>query len=185
MKRAALHAVSLLPLFLALSIAAGEVPDPAADFDYLLGDWEFTAVSKQWGKFHGRWSAVKLVEGQILDEYRVLDGEGKTVYVTTTLRNYNEAKKVWDLVGADAGGGLRDAGTARRNGDEMHIDQTFGASGDQPSLWRIRYYDIRPDAFSWAGDRSADGGKSWTKDFQKIEARRVGPRRVLPSLTGR
>jgi hypothetical protein len=177
-------AVALLSIVLALGIPAEEVPNPAADFDYLLGDWEFTAVSKQWGAFRGRWSAVKLADGQILDEYRVLDGDGKTVYVTTTLRNYNEAKKVWDLVGADPGGGLRDFGTARRSGAEMHIEQTFGASGDRPSLWRIRYHNIRPGAFSWAGDRSEDGGKSWTKDFLKIEARRVGPRRVLPSLTG-
>jgi hypothetical protein len=42
-----------------------------ADFDYLLGDWEFTTESKQYGKFSGRWSAVRLETGQILDEYRV------------------------------------------------------------------------------------------------------------------
>ena len=42
------------------------------DFDYLLGDWQFTAKSKEYGTFSGVWSAVRLPQGQILDEYRVL-----------------------------------------------------------------------------------------------------------------
>ena len=46
------------------------------DFDYLLGDWQFVATSKQYGKTEGRWSAVRLSTGQILDEYRLVDGKG-------------------------------------------------------------------------------------------------------------
>jgi hypothetical protein len=42
------------------------------EFDYLLGDWEFTSEDKEHGKLRGYWSAVKLAEGQILDEYRVV-----------------------------------------------------------------------------------------------------------------
>ena len=38
------------------------------DFDYLLGDWEFSAVSREYGNFRGYWSAVRLDGGQILDE---------------------------------------------------------------------------------------------------------------------
>ena len=38
-------------------------------FDYLLGDWEFTSVSREFGKGRGYWSAVRLAEGaQVLDE---------------------------------------------------------------------------------------------------------------------
>lgn len=165
--------------------AANAAPTPSGsqDFDYLLGDWEFTAVSKQWGTFKGAWSAVRLPGGPILDEYRVLGEGGETLYVTTTLRNFNTAAGTWDLVGADEGGGLRDTGTARRVGAEMRIEQTFGATSDSPSLWRIRYFDIGPDRFSWTADRSTDGGASWVDRFQTIEARRVGPPRELPSLT--
>ena len=39
------------------------------EFDYLLGDWEFTGTNQQYGKIHGLWSAVRLEKGQILDEY--------------------------------------------------------------------------------------------------------------------
>jgi hypothetical protein len=152
------------------------------DFDYLLGDWAFTADSKQYGPFRGYWSAVRLDEGQILDQYRIVGDKGETYYVTTGLRNYNRALGRWELIGTSAGTGLQDFGTGRKVGDEVHIEQKFGVTSDTPSVWRIRYYNIRPDAFSWIADRSDDGGKTWEKDFQKIEARRLGPARKLGPL---
>ncbi len=152
------------------------------DFDYLLGDWEFTAQSKEYDRFRGYWSAVKLDEGQIVDEYRVVGDKAETYYVTTTLRNYNKFAERWELIGADAGGGLQDYGTGRRVGAEVHIEQKFGVASGQASTWRIRYYDIKPDSFSWSADRSTDGGKSWVKDFQTIQARRIGPPRTMGAL---
>lgn len=73
------------------------------------------------------------------------------------------------------GAGLRDFGTAHRVGAEMRIEQTFGVMSPQPSVWRIRYYNIQPDRFSWTADHSVDGGKTWTKEYLPIEARRIGP----------
>lgn len=152
------------------------------DFDYLLGDWEFQAESKQYGSFRGYWSAVRLDEGQILDEYRVVGDKDETYYVTTTLRNYNRALGRWELIGADAGAGLQDFGTGRKVGGEVHIEQKFGVTSDTPTVWKIRYYNIRADGFSWTADRSDDGGKTWEREFQKIEARRLGPARKLGPL---
>jgi hypothetical protein len=152
------------------------------DFDYLLGDWEFTAESKEYGKFGGLWSAVRLDTGQILDEYRVTDEKGETIYVTSTLRNYNGALDRWELVGVHPGNGLQDIGTGRKVGNEIQIEQTFGATTDQPARWKIRYYNIGPDHFSWTADRSTDGGKTWVERHQTIEAKRIGPARSLGAL---
>jgi len=153
------------------------------DFDYLLGDWEFTSVSREFGTGRGYWSAVRLAEGaQILDEYRVVGDSGQTYYVSSTLRAYNAVLDQWELVSAESGTGLQNVGTAHRIGTEMHIEQKFGVMSPNPSIWRIRYYDIRPDRFSWTGDRSTDGGKTWVTDFLRIEARRIGPPRSLGPL---
>jgi hypothetical protein len=153
------------------------------DFDYLLGDWEFTNVDKEHGKNRGYWSAVRLGEGaDILDEYRVVGNDGETYYVSSTIRAYNATLDRWELISADQGRGLHDFGTARKAGDEMHILQTFGVMTDEPSLWRIRYYNIKPDSFSWTADRSLDDGKTWVKEWLTIEARRIGPARKLPPL---
>jgi hypothetical protein len=153
------------------------------DFDYLLGDWAFSSVSREFGKGRGYWSAVRLAEGaQVLDEYRVVGDSGQTYYASTTLRAYNAALDQWELVSADSGTGLQNVGTGHRVGAEMHIEQKFGVMSPTPSIWRIRYYDIQPDRFSWAGDRSTDGGKTWITDFLRIEARRIGPARSLGQL---
>jgi hypothetical protein len=153
-----------------------------ADFDYLLGDWQFTADSKDHGKYGGYWSAVKLAEGQILDEFRVTGDKGETFYVTTSLRNYNKFADRWELIGADAGTGMQDFGTARRVGSEMHIEQKFGVASGRPAIMKIRYYNIEKDRFSWAADRSTDGGKTWVKNHLQIEARRIGPPRTMDPL---
>jgi len=153
-----------------------------ADFDYLLGDWEFTANNQQWGKSNGFWSAVRIDGGQILDEYRIVGDNGETYYVTRTLRTYNAVLNQWELVSTGQGAGLQDVGTGRREGAEVRIEQKFGYGTPTPSIWRIRYYDIKPDGFSWAADRSADDGKTWTKNFQTIEAHRIGPARSMEPL---
>lgn len=152
------------------------------DFDYLLGDWEFTAVSREFGNLRGYWSAMRLAEGQILDEFRIVGDSGETYYVTTTLRAYNAAADRWELVGMDHGNGLQDMGSGRRVGDEIHIEQRFGVITASPSVWRIRYHDIRPDGFSWTADRSTDGGRTWVTNHQTIQTRRIGPPRTMGSL---
>jgi hypothetical protein len=153
------------------------------DFDYLLGDWAFTSVSQEYGKGGGYWSAVRLAEGaQVLDEYRVVGDSGQTYYASTTLRAYNAVLDQWELVSAESGTGLQNVGTGHRVGAEMHLEQQFGVMSPTPSIWRIRYYDIQPERFSWAAARSTDGGKTWVTDFLRIEARRIGPARSLGPL---
>jgi hypothetical protein len=153
------------------------------DFDYLLGDWEFASVSRAYGKGHGFWSAVRVAEGaRILDEWRLVGDSGQTVYLSHTLRAYNAVLDQWELVSTEGGSGLQDVGTGHKVGSEMHIEQTFGAMSPQPSRWRIRYYDIGADRFSWTADRSSDGGKTWVADYLRIEARRIGPARALEPL---
>ena len=155
------------------------------DFDYLLGEWRFTTRSAVWDAGGGYWTAVRLPTGNgshILDEYRMVDDTGETTYVSSTLRAYNAASGLWELVSADEGGGLQDFGTARRVGDEMHIEQRFGVAYGAPELWRIRYYNIRSDGFSWTADRSLDDGATWQRNHLQIEARRIGPARSLEPL---
>jgi hypothetical protein len=153
------------------------------DFDYLLGDWSFNARSKQWGDYHGVWSAVRLPEGaMILDEFRVLGDSGQTWHLSHTLRTYNAVLDQWELVTADGTGGLMNSGIAHKVGNEIHIEQRFGVKTPEEGIWRIRYYNIRPDGFSWAADRSTDEGKTWVENWLTIETRRTGPARNMAPL---
>ena len=69
-------------------LGEGQFTADSKEFDYLLGDWEFASEDKEHGKLRGFWSAVKLAEGQILDEHRVAGDDGETYYVTTWVKNH-------------------------------------------------------------------------------------------------
>jgi len=103
--------------------------------------------------------------------------------MVTTVRAYNAVQDRWELIGMGSGEGLQDFGTARRVGDEMHIEQRLGVATGCPETWRIRYFDIGPASFSWVADRSTDDGASWQVGYMTIEARRIGPPRELGALT--
>lgn len=154
-----------------------------ADFEYLLGDWEFTTLSKTYRKGCVGTGVLCGSTGQIIDEFRIVGDNDQTHYETSTLRAYNVARDRWELVGVNSGGGLQDVRTGRRVGAEVHIEQNFGVAAQNISTVRIRYLNIQPDRFSWRADRSNDGGKTWINDDQQIEARRIGPPRSLPPLT--
>jgi hypothetical protein len=174
-----------MPLHAQSKSDAGNTPGKthAADFDYLVGDWEFSGVNAQYGKMHGYWSVVSLDNPkQILDEYRVVGSKGEIYYSTTTLRAYNDRLDEWELVSMDEGSGLQNVGTGRKEGSEMHINQKFMGPNGSFSTLRIRYYNIAADSFNWTADRSSDDGKTWTKNFQTLDVKRVGPARTLPPL---
>jgi hypothetical protein len=185
----------LLPLLVTIPLAAqkqltGDELDRRMaahehDFDYLLGDWQFDSQSMDWGKVGGRWSAIRLETGAILDEYRVLGDTGQTWYVTHTLRSYNAVTDRWDLVGIDKGTGLASTGHGIRKGNEVHIEQTFTNASGPTRMMRIHYYDITPDSFKWEGALSKDGGKTWTPRYLTIEARRTGAARKVEGMTTR
>ena len=80
-------------------------------------------------------------------------------------------------------GGLQAFGATHRVDSELHIEQRFGVASGKPVTLRIRYYNIEPDRFSWSADRSADGGSTWVKNFQRLEARRIGSARTMGPLT--
>jgi hypothetical protein len=152
------------------------------DFDYLLGDWQFT-IHNWRGTAHGFWSAVRLADGQIYDEYRIVGDKGETLYLTSTIRAYNAILDRWELISMGDVNGLQDFGTGHVENGEMHIEQKFGVGGPHPDILRIRYHDIQADRFLWNADRSDDDGKTWVKDAITIEAHRIGPAKTMPALT--
>jgi hypothetical protein len=150
------------------------------DFDYLLGDWSFVATNRKGGTFHGHWTAERLPGGQILDEFRIEDASG--AHSVFTVRAYNAALGRWDVVTLNRVAGLGHMGTAQRVGNEIVANQNIGSEDAHPSVWHVRYHDIGPSHFTWDADQSADGGKTWDRDFMTIRASRVGPPHAFTSL---
>jgi hypothetical protein len=171
----------LLPLVALLAIlgappeeSSKPVPPPeASQFDFLIGVWDIVSEPNIPGvpeRVRGRWTAQKSADGfMVVDEYRVFDDRGETAYLGETYRVYNPSHKRWEFRFVEPFWGTWHEGTGVKVGDEMHLMQGTPEGG---GMSKIRYYDIRPDRFSWISERSRDGGKTWTRGT-RIEATRA------------
>jgi hypothetical protein len=154
----------------------------ATDFDFLEGKWTVVYNNAQPGippNIPGTWTATKQAEGRVLyDEFRLLGGNGETVFLGTTYRVFDDVRQKWDMryVGLLTPGndGIPHQTaqwaelTAWREGSTIRVDQTGGEY-----LLRITYSDIAKDHFHWKADVSTDAGKTWKADQIRIEAKRA------------
>lgn len=86
-----------------------------------------------------------------------------------TLRLFDPAQKVWQLMGAQSRGGKLGPGKSWSGGGHIYIVQ-HNATG----IVRIKYFAIEADRFLWRADHSKDNGKTWVRDFWMMEVNRIG-----------
>jgi hypothetical protein len=151
------------------------------DFDFLDGKWNIRFQSrKSPTAFNpavaGTWSAHRTHDGLVIeDEFSLTNPNDGSRSLTLTYRVYNKARKTWEIAGTSAKQGTPWApGTSWSDGRDRFVVQTYG-TGPNALITRIRYYAITPDHFLWRADGSQDGGKTWIRDFWKIEANRERP----------
>lgn len=187
MKRLALF------LLLALSIQIGSIhqsaraaspqlpdttpPPEASQFDFLVGDWTFTAHTKNPRlppRYSGRWTARRALGGfGITDEWRILTPDGKTAYLGFTARVYDRKTKSWKLQFLNVFAGRWSTQHALFRDGEMHLWWDDEEPDGRPFTVRVRYFDIRPDGFRWEMNRSYDGGATWIDDYLTMETHRA------------
>jgi hypothetical protein len=148
------------------------------DFDFLDGKWNIRFQSrKSPTEFNparaGTWSAHRTHDGLVIeDEFSLVNADGSRT-LTLTYRVYNKARKTWEIAGVAAKEGSPWApGVSWSDGKDRFVVQTYG-TGPDALITRIRYYAVTRDHFLWRADGSTDGGKTWIRDFWKIEANRA------------
>jgi hypothetical protein len=146
-----------------------------ADFDFLVGVWEFEfqprrADGEFYPPFHGHWTAVKKLSPNafIEDHFRADDPGAPADLGTWTYRVYNPTRKLWTMQGVGSENGYWQPGLCWSNGGNRYLIQRDGAG-----LLRIRYSNITDTSFLWRADRTADGGKTWVRDWWTMRARRI------------
>jgi hypothetical protein len=152
------------------------------DFDFLDGTWNIRFQSRKSTpspEFNparaGTWSARRIHDGLVIeDKFSLINPNDGSRSFTLTYRVYNQERKTWEITGADVKQGSPWApgvSWADARGDR-YVVQTYG-TGEDALITRIRYYQVTPNHFLWRADGSMDGGKTWIKDFWKIEANRA------------
>lgn len=155
----------------------------AAQFDFLIGQWEIELTPKVSGlaamihgapKLLGSWNAWRAFDGfGIDDEMRVVDGSGNPVTLTHALRIYDSNGKRWLITGLDVYRARFSSATGVWQDGEMQINGSGMNNEGKAYLSRTRFFEISADGFRMQQDRSVDGGGSWEEAAIAIVAKRV------------
>jgi hypothetical protein len=155
----------------------------AAQFDFLIGQWELVVTPKTAGlaarihgapKLVGTWKAWRAVDGfGVEDELRILDRSGNPTALSQALRVYSPTERKWVVTGIDAYRGKTSGSSGEwKNGQMVMSGQGTDEEG-KAYITRTRYYDITGGAFKYQQDRSFDNGRTWDEGTLRIEAKRV------------
>lgn len=163
--------------------AASRPPREAAQYDFLVGQWELTVAPKVSGlvarihgvpKLSGTWRASRALDGWgIEDELRIVDESGNPQAYTRFVRIYDPAARLWKVVSVEVYRQQVTQGTARWTGTEM---VTMGTGTDRDGrtyATRTRITRISANAFRFQQDRSYDAGRTWDEARLVIDAKRV------------
>jgi hypothetical protein len=160
-------------------------PREAAQFDFLVGDWELvgkpvakTLAQKIHGvrELRGTWKAHREFDDRgVEDELRLTDRAGNPLALLHSMRVYDPAAKHWIISGLDPYRAAISSSTAEWRGAEMVVTGSGTDEDARAFLSRSKYFDITPASFRFGQERSYDGGRSWADAGVKIEAKRSAP----------
>ena len=158
-------------------------PREAAQYNFLLGEWELTVkvppaslAARIHGmpKLVGTWKAWRALDGfGITDELRITDEAGNPVSLAHNVRFYDASARRWTISTLDPYRGQLSTATAQWRDGKMHLSSRGKDVQGRAYVNRTRIEAITPTSFRLQQDRSYDGGKSWDEGALRIEARRV------------
>ena len=158
-------------------------PAEAAQFGFLVGQWEVTAKPKATTlaqRLHGvkavtgTWKAWRALDGWGLeDELRLTDASGNPLLLTHTMRYYDRGARRWTNAAIDVYKGVSAQSTAVWRDAEMTISGRGTDDAGRAFLSRATFSRITASSFSYRLDRSFDAGKTWTDGVTIISATRV------------
>lgn len=157
-------------------------PAEAAQFDFLVGQWDLTVrvpVSGLAARIHGSprlagtWKAWRGLDGWgIDDELRIVDASGNPMSLSRSLRVYDAAARRWSQTTLDAYRARFTAATGEWTAGELIITGSGTDAEGRPYRSRTRFHDITPTSFRYLTERSTDDGRTWSEAL-RIEARRT------------
>jgi hypothetical protein len=136
--------------------------EQAKVFGRFLGTWDV-----DYGEFSEGGKAVhhpgKLIGGWVLDGHAFQDlfiadpmGPGEERSMGTTLRYFDKASGKWRVIYVEPPSDTVVELTGGQEGDRLVL-----YSEGQGTKLRWSFSDIKEDSFTWRGEMSRDGGKSW------------------------
>lgn len=155
----------------------------AAQFDFLLGEWQLEVHPKVSGlvamihgapRLIGTWKASRSADNLgIEDDMRIVDGSGNPLSSNHSRRLYDPVQQRWKISGKDLQNGRSSEASGQWLNGEMRLDGQFIDTESKTTLTRTRYYDISANSFHMLQDRSIDNGQTWDEAVLTIDAKRA------------
>lgn len=163
--------------------AAAALPAEAAQFDFLVGQWELEVTPKVSGlaamihgapRLVGSWKAWKAFDGYGLDdELRIVDASGNPMSLSHAQRIFDARSKRWLVSGLDVYRARFGSSSGQWQDGEMRLEGSGQTNDGKPMLTRTRFMEISADRFKMRQDRSYDNGASWEEGALTVVAKRV------------
>ena len=148
--------------------------DEARVFDRLAGTWDcdYTFYAKNGSVRHakGEINFGWIIDGRAMqDIWITYPAKGKDERgIGTTIRFFDHKLKKWRIVFVSP---AYDALVTLQGGVEGNAIVLRGVD-DQGTSLRWSFNDIQPNSFTWRGETSGDGGKTWTLEEEHHMTRR-------------
>lgn len=168
--------------------ASATAPAEAAQFDFLVGQWELEVSPKVGGlaamihgapRLVGSWKAWKSFDGHGLDdELRIFDASGNPTALNHSQRIFDAKTKRWLVSGLDVYRARFGSSSGQWQSGEMLLEGSGQNAEGKPMLTRTRFLEISADRFKMRQDRSLDNGASWDEGALTVVAKRVSRKAV-------
>ena len=139
-------------------------------FDFWVGEWEAYAPN---GKKGGD-SKISLILDScvILEEWTSAGAQQGLIYAGKSFNSYNDAAKQWQQTWTDNTGNTTEflRGEASNGKIVYYADKVTGPKGEI-FMRRLTFTKLNNDKVRQLGERSDDGGKGWTTEYD-LEYRR-------------
>ena len=139
-------------------------------FDFWVGEWEAYAPN---GKKGGD-SKISLILDScvILEEWTSTGAQQGLIYAGKSFNSYNDATKQWQQTWTDNTGNTTEflRGEASNGKIVYYADKVTGPKGEI-FMRRLTFTKLNNDKVRQLGERSDDGGKGWTTEYD-LEYRR-------------
>jgi hypothetical protein len=127
------------------------------DFDFWLGTWR-ARWDGEGGPGYGTNTITKRFGGKVV--YEQFDGRPGMDFEGMSVSVYSPELDAWLQTWVDDQGNYWDLEGHFADG-EMTLRSSDKRTRGKVDF-RMRFFDIRDDAFEWTWERSEDGGASWT-----------------------
>ena len=152
--------------------AANDKEQPPDLFDFWVGDWDAKWKNANGTDGRGRNVIAKILDGAVLEEQFEGEGTAKAPGLKgRSLSVLHKGSGVWKQSWADSQGGFY-AFTAKVDGEKkMFVTDPVTRNGQEVIL-RMVFFDIKKDSFTWDWESTADGGKTWKRQWRVEYTRR-------------